>query len=402
MGVRSGVDMGVQVSMRNRLYQLVSERLDPRPLAIMRILVGLAAIGKLGLLSAILPRLYRRGVIRAPYVAWLSEPPQPLLTLLVVAGLTAAVCFTVGLRTRWAGAVLTAVLGICLALDQQLWGNHLYLLFLWSLLLTIADSGGAFALDSRGKEPRPIPAWPAFLIKVQLSIVYGFTAVAKVNAAYLSGAVFRSGFWWAAPRAFFSALAVASILVEGFLAIGLWVPRLRPVAFIVGLGLHTGILLAMKLQPAGTPAGTPELLIFGVISLAPYVLFLDAPPASRLVVWDDRCAFCRTCVRWFQRLDWLDTHRFIGSSQADAYVYTGIRPGDADEALQLVGPAGRTSGFAAVRSILEVLPISFLLAPVLRLPPVDRLGRKAWRAVATRHQGIPGSRLPPGPPAASF
>ena len=312
----------------------------------------------------------------------------------MVAGGIAAVCFTLGLRTRWAGAALLAVLASWPALDQQLYSNNLYLLCLWVLLLTIADSGRTLGLDARGAWP--IPAWPAFLIKVQLSIVYGFTALAKVNAEFLSGAVYRTGaFYFPVPAAWLtpgvlSLVAAATVLVEGFLAVGLWVPRLRLTAFVVGVGLHAGILLTMNRRPL------TGLTIFAVISLAPYLLFLDVPPASRLVVWDENCAFCRLWVRWCQRLDWLGIHRFLGATPVEADAPTRLTWEATDEALQLISPAGRLSGFAAVRAILEVLPVSFLLAPLLRLPPLDWLGRRAYGAVAMRRRRLRAARSPSG------
>ena len=389
------------MSVSARLYHLVTERVDPRPLAVLRVIVGLAAIGKLLILSNRLTRFYHPDVIHAPYFTWFPAPTRPLGMVLGVAGGVAAVCFTLGLRTRWGGAALTAVLSSYLALDQQLYSNHLYLLLLWVLLLTIADSGAALGWDARAKEPRPIAAWPAFLIKVQLSIMYGFTAIAKVNAEYLSGAVFRHVLnyfplpvVWRTPGVF-SLLAAVTILVEGFLAVGLWVPRLRPAAFVMGVGLHTGILLTMSPRRL-------DLMIFGAISLAPYLLFLDVPPASRLVVWDENSTLCRSWIRWCQRLDWLGIHRFIGASQVEASTHTSLERNNADEALYLISPAGRVSSFAAVRVILEVFPVSFLLVPLLRLPPLDQLGRSAYRAVAMRRRRILEEQLMPETPIILF
>jgi hypothetical protein len=57
----------------------------------------------------------------------------------------------------------------------------------------------------------------------------------------------------------------------------------------------------------------------------------------------------------------------------------------AAEALQLVLPSGRVrSGFAAVVGVAELLPLSVLWAPLLRLPFVAVLGERAYRRVAAR------------------
>jgi predicted DCC family thiol-disulfide oxidoreductase YuxK len=119
-------------------------------------------------------------------------------------------------------------------------------------------------------------------------------------------------------------------------------------------------------------------------------------PHVRLVVWDDHCSFCRVWITWFQRLDWLRLHRFVGASDPAAYLDAGITPEEADVALQVVGPAGKAAGFEAVRTILEALPVSFFWAPLLRLPPVRWAGDRVYRAVARRRRCLWAPGVGPG------
>lgn len=129
-----------------------------------------------------------------------------------------------------------------------------------------------------------------------------------------------------------------------------------------------------------------QLMIFAAAVFALYILFIDPRQRQRLVVWDDECSFCRAWVTWLRRLDWLRLHRFIGASDPAAHQEAGVTPEEADHALQLIGPEGRASGFEAVREILETLPISFLWAPILRLPSIRAAGDRTYRAVAIRRR----------------
>jgi len=111
--------------------------------------------------------------------------------------------------------------------------------------------------------------------------VYFYAALLKVNPQYLSG-VMLSDFWpfnhlAALPGVGTSVLqiaAVASILTELFLAIALWVPRLRRLALAVGIGFHMLIVWTGGAQP-----GVPDIpfMIFALVTVAPYALFFDFP-----------------------------------------------------------------------------------------------------------------------------
>jgi predicted DCC family thiol-disulfide oxidoreductase YuxK len=62
-----------------------------------------------------------------------------------------------------------------------------------------------------------------------------------------------------------------------------------------------------------------------------------------------------------------------------------VKPESAAEALQLVELDGQIyGGFDAVRRVLQLLPLTFLWAPYLGLPPVKALGDRAYRYVAAR------------------
>jgi uncharacterized membrane protein YphA (DoxX/SURF4 family) len=272
------------------LFQIVTRQTDARPVAIVRILVGLAAIGFALEAWVNIGRVLSPQVVDMPYVAWYPSLSVATLPLFIGLWLCAALAFMLGLGTRLCGAILTLSLAYTLFFDQQLYSNHLYLAMLVVLLLTIAESGARFSLDARRSGSHDlILEWPILLLKIQISIVYFYAALLKVNPQYLSGAMLAS-FWpfnelAALPGGWLSVqilpfLAVASILTELFLAVALWVPRLRWLALAIGVGFHL-----MIIYTGGSTPGVPDIpfAIFALVTVAPYVLFFDFP-ARRVAV----------------------------------------------------------------------------------------------------------------------
>jgi hypothetical protein len=97
----------------------------------------------------------------------------------------------------------------------------------------------------------------AFLVRVMLSVVYGFAAVVKLNPAWLAGdQLVRLAYLSpvlgpvtdliASPVG--RLIAVAVILTEGWLAIGLWFRRTRAGTALLGVAMHTGIVVTATLD----------------------------------------------------------------------------------------------------------------------------------------------------------
>jgi len=206
-----------------------------RPVALARILVGIAALLQISAVGPHLTKLLAPGAFRAPYAI---TPPigaawTPIMICLIVALAVAAI---VGWHTRIALAGLAAMIALVLALDQQLYGNDLYLLALECFLLCFAGSGAALSLDARrrGGASDLVERWPVLLLKIQLSIVYAFTAIAKINPQFLRGEVMQAALRFEdIPSQLAVALSLVSIGVECFLAVALWFHVTRRTAMLV-------------------------------------------------------------------------------------------------------------------------------------------------------------------------
>jgi len=372
--------------MTERVYRFIGSHGPSRPLALARIGIAVAALMELPNTAKVLMQLDDPGIIRAPFLPWTPAVNDGLAWVLIGLWGAGAVGVLLGWRTRRVAAALCVTLATVVLLDQQLYSNHLYLLVLLSGILIVADSGAALSLDSRRSGERgEVSRWPIWLLQFQVSAAYLFAAFAKVNPDFLSGSTVASSLRRVGPLAVpdgwrsmepMLILAVLAVCAEASIGIALWSRRWRSTAFVVALGLHVSL--------AAWFAPTYPLVIFAVVMLPPLILFLDAAP-GRVVVWDDGCGFCATWVKWFNRLDWLHALRFVSRSELPT---SGLPVSEdaAARALQIVWSDGVHGGFAAVTRILEVLPVSFLWAPLLRLPPIAWVGEIGYRWVALRRK----------------
>jgi predicted DCC family thiol-disulfide oxidoreductase YuxK len=372
--------------LTDRVQQFIGSRSPSRPLALARIGIALAVLMELPNSAKVLMQLDDPGIIPVRMLPWTPAVNDGLAWVLIGLWGVTAVALLLGWRTRRMAAALAVTLAAVLLLDQQLFSNHLYLMVLLSGLLAISDSGAALSLDARRSgERREVARWPGWLLMFHVSAVYLFASLSKVNPDFLSGSAVATSLRRVGPLAIPDAwrsmepmlvLAVVAVCAELFVALAIWSPRWRPTAFVVALGLHASL--------AAWFAPTYPLIIFAVAMLPLLVLFLDAAP-GRVVVWDDGCGFCATWVKWFKRLDWLHALRFVSRSELPT---SGLPVSEdaAARALQIVWSDGVHGGFAAVSRILEIIPVSFLWAPLLRLPPIAWAGEVGYRWVALRRK----------------
>lgn len=171
-----------------------------------------------------------------------------------------------GLAGRIPALLASGTTAAVLLADQQTYSNHLVLLMMLTGFLGMSGAAEAWTV-SRAEHPARVPYWPAFLIQAQITTVYAWTAIAKINPQYLSGEVFSTYLqpWAPFPGEILPLAAVFSIIAEACLAVGLWIARTRKFAFLVGAALHLGIVVLLQ-DPA-------PLIGFAALMAAGYVLF---------------------------------------------------------------------------------------------------------------------------------
>ena len=375
--------MGERVaSMLSRLF----DQIGPRPLGLTRVIIGAAALIRCFIALPVLLALTHPATLRVPYAEWVPDPTTPLVLSLISLWAVSALLFTLGWRVPLTGTILLVSIVSALALDQQTYGNHLYLMAWLVLLLTLASAGSGLDVHRRDQ---PVMRWPVLLLMAQLSIVYGFSAATKLNDTFLSGRVLGEnlgtgllGFPDALrTSSFLSIVAALALFVELFIAVFMWRRRFRPAAFILGLGLHISITLLM--------APTMDLVIFSLEMFALYPLFLTQE--KLVLVWDDRCDSCRDWVRRLERLDLLQTVESVGATDPT----NTIPAADVTRSMHLIHAGETSNGFRAITGTLEHLVPTLWIAPLLRLPGVSQLGERWYRWQARKRSCAVGVGVEP-------
>ncbi len=267
------------MSVTTAIARRLTDTVDARPVALTRIVIGLAALARAVVAYGILTRLFLPTTIHLPYVPWLPVLPAAGVPWLLALWTVAALFFALGCWARTAGVTLAATLLYVLLLDEQTYSNHLYLLVLVVLLLVLANAGAAYGIDARRRRTRAVAdAWAVRLLRTQVSATYAFGGLTKINATYLSGATMAAymsrDLLASLPESsrlpFVLACSWGAIAVELGLAVALWSRRWRRAAMVAGVALHVGMV---ALLPPGVRS---QLAIFAVEMFALYVVFFEA------------------------------------------------------------------------------------------------------------------------------
>jgi hypothetical protein len=254
------------------LTRHLERRTDPRAAALVRIAIGLMGVMTALVTHRDLQLMLAPGVVRARELPWLPDLPAAGAPVFAGVWLLASVLFTAGWHTRVSGITLFLCVLYRHLLDQSLHHNYIPLVGLFALLLALGDAGVAYGLDARrprGEPPRHVALWPQTLIKFQVSVVYLYTAIAKMNPTYFEGRVFRQqlAFLPIDRPWLWTSMGVATIAIELFFGLGLWHRRTRPWAILLGTMFHLAIPFVLGWYAA--------FIGFSVIFLASYLLFIE-------------------------------------------------------------------------------------------------------------------------------
>jgi vitamin K-dependent gamma-carboxylase len=242
------------------LGQRLSRRLalpeDPAGLAVFRF-----AFGILMVIEAL--RYLASGWVRAYYFdvaylfkymgfEWVQPLPYPamigLFCVLVVAGLAMAL----GIFYRAATLVLLLGYLYVFLLDATHYLNHIYLLLLLLFLLLFLPADRALSLAARrrpARARREVPTWVRALLVGQISMVYVFGGIAKLNPDWVAGRPIRQWMVLALRQAPWRAEIITApwfseIIVWGGIAFDLGIVplllwrRTRALAVVASLGFH--------------------------------------------------------------------------------------------------------------------------------------------------------------------
>ena len=247
------------------------------------------------------------GGFHLPYVSFIEPVSRQVYDWIHLAQYPLVIWLGIGFFSRFAAGGLLALQGYIFFADQMNFRNHPYFFMLILLFFLFAPLDDAVsvrrwlrsrrsdACDPRAYLGTLAPLTAQRLIQVQVCVVYVYAALHKINGYYLSGGFLARMFskdlfddlsgdflqvflsrdvlvwlrelttephWFILP-------AILTIAVELSLPFALWSRRLRPYAFLAGLGLHGSIAMVMNIKT------------FSIASLAAYVLFLHPDTLPR-------------------------------------------------------------------------------------------------------------------------
>jgi len=109
-------------------------------------------------------------------------------------------------------------------------------------------------------------------------------------------------------------------------------------------------------------------------------------PAQAILLYDDRCAFCRKGVGLLRRLDWLHRVQFQDARDATKLPECAepLVPERLLDEMHLVTPDRRHAfaGYRSIRWLSWRVPVMWPLAPFFYLPGALWLGSRLYRWVA--------------------
>jgi hypothetical protein len=163
----------------------------------------------------------------------------------------AALGVMLGAWYRISAALLFLTFTYVFLLDQAQYLNHFYMICLLSLLMIFIPAHRLLSIDAwrnRAKRSDDVPAWALWLLLAQLSVVYFYAGIAKLNGDWINGEPMRS---WLAERTdtpligrFFTEEWMVLLFNYGGLAFDLFIvplllwKRTRVVAYLWVISFH--------------------------------------------------------------------------------------------------------------------------------------------------------------------
>ncbi|GAA4376531.1 HTTM domain-containing protein [Hymenobacter koreensis] len=191
---------------------------------------------------------------------WLPHPPPIVIYGIYALVVAAGIAVAAGFRYRLAAALLSLGYVLLMLLEETEYINHFYLYALVAAVLAVLPAHRAASADVRAGRVVPaatVPAWTRLVLLFQISLVYVFAALAKVNPDWLEA---RPLSVWLAAKANYP-------LIGGLLASPV-TPWLMSYGGLVFDALVVPLLLWKRTRPWGFAAAALfhllNVVIFGL------------------------------------------------------------------------------------------------------------------------------------------
>ncbi|TGD81231.1 HTTM domain-containing protein [Hymenobacter wooponensis] len=190
--------------MLRRLTAVLFRPVDIAWLVVFRIGAGsLLALEMAGSLAMGYYREYTQPRFNFSYLwfDWLPHWPPAIGLGLHFGAVAAGVAVAAGWRYRLSAFLLTSCYTLLFLAEQTRYINHLYLYCLIAAWLWVLPGHRAYSADVRAGRVAPtatVPAWMRYVLMFQLSVVYFYAGLAKLNPDWLLA---RPLMVWMAPKA---------------------------------------------------------------------------------------------------------------------------------------------------------------------------------------------------------
>jgi hypothetical protein len=231
---------------------------DTAPMAALRIACGLLSLGwVLSLLPDVAAFLGDDGLTAHAVTGtrgWWTVALVSPYGALAVLGL-AAIALTAGWHTRIAAVVVAVLLLVIQRRDVYVLNSGDLLLREMAFYVALMPAGEVWSLDARRRgTSSPRAPWGLRMLQLQISIVYLFSVAAKLHGdTWQDGTAVGRAVQLAdlqrfvVPQGVATSVTVSALLtygtlvVEGALVFGLWLPRFRWWVMAAGVSIHLGI-----------------------------------------------------------------------------------------------------------------------------------------------------------------
>jgi predicted DCC family thiol-disulfide oxidoreductase YuxK len=275
-----------------------------------------------------------------------------------------------------------------ITLSGKITNAHVWLIFIVSVIFLFCEIESRF--NNEGIQKKGI----LFLsFKIQLSIVYFFAALAKINYDFLSGAslnffylstnnLYKYESVLGASDSLYLLISITSILIEAFLSFAFWIPKVKSIALAVGITFHTLMLIFLSEDQNVFL----ELVTFMLIMYFLMNFFWIADYQKVYIIWDDTCSFCAKFISILVKLNLNNVITFIGSSNKMQIENFNIPEMDLLNSIQLVNENNsvRVQGYDAIIYALKLNPITLSINPFMNFRPIRSIGKRVYRHVADR------------------
>jgi hypothetical protein len=252
-------------------------------MAATRILLGAYLLAYFGGMAPHVPLLFSAQGVYVPYLVPDYAPSPTVAWLLFGAMLVATIALTVGYRTAISAPLLLLLFlhhyFLQLAVKQSSFDR---LIAIDLIVLCLADSGRVLGLDAARPGPEPT-RWGERVLQIQTVLLYLGAGMWKLfNPAWHGGVLLRSNLqgMFATPLAFalvqqgfstrtWAVFSITIIALELAIGVLLLIPRLRPLALVLGMGFHAVNCVVLVI---------PEFLVV----LAAYPVFMSDARLERI------------------------------------------------------------------------------------------------------------------------